>query len=69
MLDGNKKLARVENPPAPVVDYRFRLEDPRTLFTVVAATYLMAVPAAFGWASVALALCMGLIQRVGFLDG
>ncbi len=53
---------------APPVDHHFRLEDPRVLFAAAAGTYLLAVPAAFGWSTVALAICVKIIQRVGFID-
>jgi nitroreductase len=69
MLDDNEKLALVERSTRPWVNYRFRLEDPRVLSAAAAATYLLIAPAAFGWTSVALAACVKITQRVGFLAG
>jgi len=68
MLHRNEKPALAARSAPAWVDYRFRLEDPRVLFSVVAATYVMAVPPAFGWSTVALAACVKLVQRVGFID-
>jgi hypothetical protein len=69
MLDDNEKLALVARSTPPSVNYRFRLEDPRVLSAAVAATYLLITPPSFGWASVALAACVKITQRVGFLPG
>lgn len=69
MLNKNEKLALTARSTAPLVDHRFRLEDPRVLYAAAAGTYLLAVPAAFGWSTVALAACVAITRRVGFIDG
>ena len=67
MLDDNEKLSLVERSTQPWVNYRFRLEDPWVLSAAAAATYLLITPASFGWTSVALAACVKITPRVGFI--
>lgn len=69
MLDDNKNRTLIARSTRPWVNYRFRLEDPRFLSAAAAATYLLITPASFGWASVFLAACVKITQRVGFIAG